>query len=120
MLEFAGVMSAIDPAQITTYQIEARGDTIQGNSVLVPRISGDNMQAILAVFRGQATIADAPDQQFEADSGTEGVEAPVDEGTVATAEAMRGRSIDPRGSRGAERVSSSSGIRAALGSSGSL
>jgi LCP family protein required for cell wall assembly len=88
MLEFAGVMSAIDPAQITTYQIEARGDTIQGNSVLVPRISGDNMQAILAVFRGQATIADAPDQQFEADSGTEGVEAPVDEGTVATAEAV--------------------------------
>jgi LCP family protein required for cell wall assembly len=68
MLEFAGVMSAIDPTQITTYQIEARPDVIQGNAVLVPRTGGDNMQAILSVFRGQATIASAPDQLFDEDA----------------------------------------------------
>jgi len=68
MLEFAGVMSGIDPASITTYQIEARPDVIQGNAVLVPRIDGDNMQAILSVFRGEATIADAPEQQFADDT----------------------------------------------------
>ncbi len=65
MLEFAGVLSKVDPTQITTYQIEARGTTIQGNSVLIPDIDGDNMQAILALFRGWATLADAPEQMFE-------------------------------------------------------
>jgi LCP family protein required for cell wall assembly len=65
MLEFAGVLSGVDPTAITTYQIEATGRTIQGNSVLVPTIDGANMQAILAVFRGEATLADIPDQVFE-------------------------------------------------------
>jgi LCP family protein required for cell wall assembly len=64
MLEFAGVMSQVDPAEITTYQIEARNATIQGNSVLVPTLDGDNMMAILAVFRGWATLGEAPDQVF--------------------------------------------------------
>jgi LCP family protein required for cell wall assembly len=68
MLEFAGVMSGIDPAKITTYQVEARPDVIQGNAVLVPQIKGENMQAILSVFRGEATIADAPEQQFADDA----------------------------------------------------
>jgi LCP family protein required for cell wall assembly len=65
MLEFAGVMSQLDPTRITTYQIEADPRTIQGNAVLVPSIRGDNMQAILAVFRGEALLADIPEQVFE-------------------------------------------------------
>jgi LCP family protein required for cell wall assembly len=65
MLEFAGVMSQVDPTQIATYQIESRGTTIQGNSVLEPRLEGDNMLKILAVFRGWATLADAPEQVFD-------------------------------------------------------
>jgi LCP family protein required for cell wall assembly len=64
MLEFAGVLKNIDPALITTYQIEARGTIIQGNSVLIPTVNGDNMQAILKVFRGEATLAGAPEQVF--------------------------------------------------------
>lgn len=63
-LELAGVLNGIDPEQITTYQIEARNATIQGNSVLIPQIEGDNMQAILEVFRGQATLASAPEQEL--------------------------------------------------------
>ena len=65
MLEFAGVLRDVDPATIQTYQIEARGMTVSGNSVLDPRIEGDNMVAILAIFRGQAPLAGAPDQTFE-------------------------------------------------------
>lgn len=65
MLEFAGVLSGVDPSAITTYQIEATPKTIQGNAVLVPSINGDNMRSILSVFRGEATLADIPDQVFE-------------------------------------------------------
>lgn len=62
ILEFAGVLSGIDPTEITTYQIEARPQTIQGNAVLVPELDGENMQRILQVFRGEAALAEAPDQ----------------------------------------------------------
>ncbi len=64
VLQFAGVLRSVDPDAITTYQIEATPQNIQGNSVLVPTISGDNMQAILAVFRGEATLSNAPTQDF--------------------------------------------------------
>jgi hypothetical protein len=33
--------------------------------VLVPSIGGENMQAVLAVFRGEATLAEAPDQVLD-------------------------------------------------------
>ena len=69
-LEFAGVLQGIDPAAITTYQIEARGSTIQGQSVLVPQTGGSNMRAVFAVFRGDATLADAPEQVFETTTTT--------------------------------------------------
>ncbi len=77
MLEFAGVMANVDPTQLTTYQIEARGDTVQGQSVLIPRIDGDNMQAILQIFRGQATLADGLEQQFEEDTFVEADDNPL-------------------------------------------
>jgi LCP family protein required for cell wall assembly len=62
MLEFAGVMSGVDPSMITSYQITANPTEIQGAQVLVPRLQGENMQAILAVFRGEATLAGLPEQ----------------------------------------------------------
>jgi LCP family protein required for cell wall assembly len=65
MLEFAGVMSGVDPTNITSYQIESTPRTIQGNDVLVPALRGANMQSILAVFRGEALLADIPEQVFE-------------------------------------------------------
>jgi len=79
MLEFAGVLRNVDPTRITTYQVEADGATIQGNAVLVPDIDTDNMQAILAIFRGQATLADAPEQVFETDT------VPADDAVAPTA-----------------------------------
>ena len=88
MLEFAGVLSSVDPTAITTYQIEATPRTIQGNAVLVPALNGNNMQAILSVFRGDATLADIPEQVFEttAPASTEGTGSTPPQDTAAPAE----------------------------------
>lgn len=63
LLEFAGVVQQLDSSSITAYQIQASARTIAGNSVLIPQISGPNMQAILAIFQGRATLADAVEQE---------------------------------------------------------
>ncbi len=65
MLEFAGTLSDFEPGAIAMYQIESEPQTIGGNAVLIPRIKGDNMQAILNIFRGGAELAGAPEQVFE-------------------------------------------------------
>lgn len=70
MLEFAATLRSLDPTTVTTYRIESTSETYSGQSVERPRISGDNMQAILAVFRGEALLATAPEQVDEADDGT--------------------------------------------------
>jgi LCP family protein required for cell wall assembly len=70
LLEFAGVLRGLDAEEIASYQIEADPRTVQGNAVLIPDLDGENMQAILSVFRGEATLAEAPDQQLEP-GGTE-------------------------------------------------
>lgn len=62
MLELAGVMRDFDPETVQTYQIESRTATQNGQSVQLPLLDGENMQAILAVFRGEAALATAPDQ----------------------------------------------------------
>ncbi len=70
MLEFVGVLRNFEPGGIATYQIEARGANVGGNSVLIPQIKGENMQAILAIFRGEAPLAGAPAQVFETTTTT--------------------------------------------------
>ena len=65
MLEFAATLRSLDPATVTTYRIESTSETYSGQSVERPRIGGDNMQAILAVFRGEALLASAPAQVDE-------------------------------------------------------
>jgi polyisoprenyl-teichoic acid--peptidoglycan teichoic acid transferase len=65
MLEFANTLRTLDPAEIATYRIESSTEiTSAGEEVERPRLGGDNMQAILSVFRGEATIASAPEQVF--------------------------------------------------------
>jgi LCP family protein required for cell wall assembly len=65
MLEFAGVLKDVDPAGISTYQIEASRLIVSGNDVLEPKVKGENMKSILAIFRGEAPLAGAPEQTFE-------------------------------------------------------
>ena len=64
LLEFAGVLDDVEPAGILTYQIEATPREVGGASVLEPQIDGENMQAVLAMFRGETSLADAPTQVF--------------------------------------------------------
>jgi LCP family protein required for cell wall assembly len=64
LLEFAGVLRDVDPGAIPTYQIEAVDRTVSGAAVLDPRIEGDNMQSVLAMFRGETSLAEAPEQVF--------------------------------------------------------
>jgi LCP family protein required for cell wall assembly len=66
MLEFANTLRRLDPSEITTYRIESASSTTDsGDQVEYPRIDGGNMKAILSVFRGEATLASAPEQVFE-------------------------------------------------------
>jgi LCP family protein required for cell wall assembly len=66
MLEFGNTLRRLDPSTITTYRIESSSETLSnGDKIERPRIGGDNMQAILAVFRGEAQLTGAPDQVFQ-------------------------------------------------------
>lgn len=84
MLEFAGVLKDIDPAGIRTYQIEASRLIVSGNDVLEPKVKGDNMKAILAIFRGEAPLAGAPEQQFESTTTSSSTTTTVRPGASTT------------------------------------
>ena len=62
LLSLGQAMRNLDPAQIATYTVEWRSIEVAGNLVLEPRVKTDSMKQILAVFRGQARLADAPEQ----------------------------------------------------------
>ena len=66
MLEFASALKNFDADQVRNYRIESSSQTIQGDSVEIPRIKNETMRAVLAVFRGEATLAEAPEQELEA------------------------------------------------------
>ncbi|MGA9279459.1 LCP family protein [Ilumatobacter sp.] len=65
ILELAGVLQNTDPATITTYQIEATNQTIQGNAVLQPNLSSQNMLDVIALFRGEVSLAERPEQNID-------------------------------------------------------
>ena len=64
IIEFANALRHVDPTAIASYRIASRGINVGGAAMQEPLLGGDNMQAILAVFRGHATLAGAPDQVF--------------------------------------------------------
>ncbi len=71
MLEFANTLRALDPASLSTFRIDGRSEiTPAGEDVLLPRIDNENTAAILSVFRGEATIASAPDPDETDDDTT--------------------------------------------------
>jgi LCP family protein required for cell wall assembly len=65
LLEFAGVLNRVAPGAIPSYQIEATDRMVNGAAVLQPNLDGENMQQILALFRGEMSLGEAPDQLFE-------------------------------------------------------
>ena len=83
MLKFAGVLHDVDPKGIPTYQIEVSRLIVSGNDVLEPKIKGENMKAILAIFLGLAPLAGAPEQVFETTTTT-GDSGPTSSDTATT------------------------------------
>jgi LCP family protein required for cell wall assembly len=84
LLQFAGVLRSVDVGSIPSYQVEGRGFTTSGAQVLEPRINGENMKAILAIFRGEATLAAAPVQEFETTTTTAAPTQPPGTSTAPT------------------------------------
>jgi LCP family protein required for cell wall assembly len=70
MLQLAGAMRNFDPAGDKTFQIEGVGVKKGTAAVIEPRLTSDSMKAILAVFRGQARLADAPTETTPSDVAT--------------------------------------------------
>jgi LCP family protein required for cell wall assembly len=86
MLEFAGVLRSLDPNAIASYQIESTSQNVSGQSVQIPQTKGENMQAILAIFRGEAPLADAPDQVFESTTSAAALPGVTTADTAVTTE----------------------------------
>ena len=83
MLEFAGVIQNVNPANLHSYQIQVKSETRSGNAVLIPMLDTANMRAILAVFQGKAPLVGAPaETQPPAVDAT----APADPTATATAQ----------------------------------
>jgi LCP family protein required for cell wall assembly len=70
LLELAQAMRDLDPDTMKTYQIEGTGKMINGNSVIEPNIKSESMKAVLAVFKGEARLVDAPEQLVEDPTST--------------------------------------------------
>ncbi|MCX6520219.1 MAG: LCP family protein [Actinobacteria bacterium] len=72
MLEYLRVLASLSPQDVSTFQIEADGANVGGTSVLLPRLDGDNMQAVLALFRGDTVWApsDGTDTATSVDPAT--------------------------------------------------
>lgn len=66
LLSLGQAMRNLNPDDIATYTVEWRSIEVSGNLVLEPRVKTDSMKQILAVFRGQARLAEAPEQALEA------------------------------------------------------
>ncbi|MEO6125649.1 MAG: LCP family protein [Ilumatobacteraceae bacterium] len=82
MLQFAGVIQNLNPAGLRSYQVVVRPEKISGNAVLIPRLGGDNMKAILELFRGRTPLVAAP-EQTQVITDTSAVAVPSD-GVVTT------------------------------------
>ena len=72
LLSLGQAMRNLNPDDIATYTVEWRSIEVAGNLVLEPRLKTDSMKQILAVFRGQALLAEAPEQATDA-VGEDGV-----------------------------------------------
>jgi LCP family protein required for cell wall assembly len=94
MLEYLGVLASLSPQDVSTFQIETDGANVGGNSVLLPRLDGDNMRAVLALFRGETVWAPSGETDASAPIGTASGSATVLE-AVAPEENPKGV-IPPR------------------------
>jgi hypothetical protein len=56
MLQLAQAMRGLNTSGIPSYTIEASGQMIGDQAVLVPRLQNDTMREVLALFQGKASF----------------------------------------------------------------
>ena len=62
LLSLAQQLRSFDPEKVRSFRIDGRGETVGDQSVIRPLLDNDQTKKILAVFRGEARLADAPTQ----------------------------------------------------------
>lgn len=67
MLQLAQAMRNLNTSMIGTYTVEASGQMIGDQSVLIPTIQNDRMRQILAIFQGKASLG-TPSTTIPADT----------------------------------------------------
>lgn len=73
MLQLAQAMRNLNTDKIATYTVEASGQMIGDQSVLIPTIQNERMRQILAIFQGKASIGNSTSTTISADaSGDQG------------------------------------------------
>ena len=60
LLRVSARLRSFDPEAVRTYRMDGDGTNIGGASVIVPDLDDPATQDVLRVFRGEATVADAP------------------------------------------------------------
>jgi len=78
------VLRRIDIGAIGSYQITATGRSVGGQAVLIPLLRGNEMEDILDIFQGDATIEGSPIRLSEIDDATSTTTADV---TTTTSDA---------------------------------
>ena len=61
LLDLANALHSLDPARVRSYRIDGADVRRQGESVIDANINSTLNKQILAIFRGQIRLADAPD-----------------------------------------------------------
>ena len=74
MLQLAQAMRNINTNKIATYTIEALGQMIGDQAVLVPKIQNDTMRQVLALFQGKAGFS-ATGVAYDEPSSSESITA---------------------------------------------
>lgn len=70
MLQLAQAMRNLNTSMIGTYTVEASGQMIGDQSVLIPTIQNDRMRQILAIFQGKASLG-TPSTTIPADTASD-------------------------------------------------
>ena len=68
MLAFGNALRGVDTSSIGSYQVTSTGRNVGGQAVLIPQLDNSEMQAILALFRGDTALDSSPVSLEEVDT----------------------------------------------------
>ncbi|MBL6620422.1 MAG: hypothetical protein ISP34_04550, partial [Ilumatobacteraceae bacterium] len=68
LLAFGNALRGVDTSSIGSYQVTSTGRNVGGQAVLIPQLDNAEMQAILALFRGDTTLDSSPVSLDEVDA----------------------------------------------------